>query len=579
MKRIEIAIRDIPKYPNFISEERVMKHIPLIWYMFNDRKVYIMTMRIDKRTTKTGIEAIKYNNMRYVFKQLDLTLQETQEREVYYIVRKRSGGKLDISDDKKFAEAHIDRYCKDLNEYLGYKYWVYVRDYLGIKAKAIITIYDTGMNPFVLTDEPSDDYPNGTIEKFIETPFFLIICEKDETLKAIMKEMKVRGGYSKGYYGVALGKNATSYAIKLLIELSEVRNFHTFILHDQDISGLKIFLNMRRWIKAESIGVNPDFLKYCKIDNKEVDEDYKVSKKDITGFITILNGCNLSKKKNNQYMGWMWACLKKRIELNSISAYRLEQSLTESKVKDFCNYLILKISDNQRKWNLNRYRKPEYKRPRANKPFISSSDFMIEIEKDLDKKIEFIKDKLYNIRQKIFRKRDKIKDKAYEGINKFLEDEDLAYSSDWENLIQEKFNEMIKTTENVHNRQCDITKLVILNFMRKNKRFKGDIAIKKPDPIISKQEKQRSKLNTILTNNLRKIVRGLEIRCKRLIKRTERFKDFKEKLMENEDKIIKTKLTDYITKLKDYIIKELDTLTFIIKLDSLIKRLKKVIRS
>ena len=577
MNREEIYIRDIGKYPNFISEERVMKHIPLIWYMFNDRKVYIMTMRINNRTTKSGIESIKFMNERYVFKQLDLTLQQTQKREIFYIIRTRSGGELDISNEDKFGEANIDRYCQELNNYLGYKYWVYARDYLNVKARAIITVYDTGMNPFVLTDEPSKDYPNGTIERFIKTPFFLIISEKDETMRAIMEELG-NLGYMKGYYGIVLGKNATSYAIKLLIELSEVRNFHTYILHDQDNSGLKIFLNMRRWIKAESIGVNPDFLEYCEIDNKDVDEDYNVSNTEIKGFIKIIDDCNLNRKEKYQYMGWMWACLKKRIELNSVSAYRLEQDLTESKVRDFCNYLLSKIGDVNRKWNLNRYREPTYQEPTIREPFISSSDFMKDIEKDLDKKIWHIKDKLDEIREEMFRGRENIQDKMYEGINKFLDDEDLVYSSDWKKLIQDEYNEVVKTIQNVHNRQCDITKLVNLNFMRINKRYKGDIALKDPDTIISKQEQRSVRLQTILSNNIDDITRGFKVRCKRLIKRTERFKDFREKLTKNEDNITKSELTDYLTKLRDYTMRELDSLIFIIRLDSILKRLRKVIR-
>jgi len=535
-----------------------------------------MTMRIDKRTTKTGIESIKYMNERYIFEQLDLTLQQTDKREVFYIVRNRAGGQLDIKNVDKFAEANIDRYCKHLNKYLSLKYWVYVRDLLNIKADAIVRVFDIGMNTFELTDEPSEDYPNGTIEKFTKTSFYLLICEKKETIRAIMKELK-NHGHNKGYYGISLSKNATSYAIKLLIKLSKIRNFHIFILHDLDISGLSIFLNMHRWAKTESIGVNPDFLKYSQIDNKDVDENYKVSNKDITGFLTILSECNLSRKENYKYMSWMWACLKKRIELNSISAYRLEQDLTANKVKDFCNYVILKIEDPERKWDLNRYRKPKYRKPILRKPSISSSDFMQNVEKDLDNKIECIKDILKNIRRKIYDKLDKIEDKAYEGIYKFLEDEDLRYSSDWENLIQDQYNKIVITSKNVHNLQSNMVKLVILNFMRKNKRFKGDIALKNPDPIISKQENRRHKLNTILSNNMRKIVKSLEIRCKRLIKRTEKFKDFKEKLVKNEDNLIKTRLVDYLTKLKEYIVRELETLMFIIKLDSIIKRAKTII--
>ena len=221
--------------------ERYLSQIP---EEYLDYDVYIIK-NITRRVAYS--EVFKLMNNRYVLKQLGLNLQTTDLRETYYIVRKIMNNKLDIPGNSeaqaKYIGSSIKRYCEKLYEHLGYKYWAYVYDYLIIKPKETIIIYDTEMNTTTLS--------NNNLKDFAKTPFFLIICEKEEPLRATMEEM-INRGYTEGFYGVAIGGKSPSYNIKLLIDLSEIRNFYAFVMTDLDVSGIFILLDMMKWFPCES---------------------------------------------------------------------------------------------------------------------------------------------------------------------------------------------------------------------------------------------------------------------------------------------------------------------------------------
>ncbi len=356
----EIIVKDIDA-DQFPME--YMKHVP---EEKQERKVkYIHFHNKKHNVTKTGIEVNKLLNLIYIFKQLELPIPETDKREIYYFIRELLGGVLDIKV-KKIEDRYtnvevgkVDYYLKKLFNTLtkedpeSYPYWGFVQDYLGILSKEIVEVYDKYMNVSLLNED--------AIKKISETPFFLIICEKQSTLKAFMKEF-INRGYGKNYdfYGINLGKQPTIPAVKLLIELSKIRNFHAFCMHDLDINGIEIFFDMKRHFNIVSIGINPEFLEYIGVNFDDIKElwEPKGGKKTRETLIkiarTVLNDLDISEEQYKIYSNWIDFCSEERAELNSLTAYRLKEDMVKSKARDFCNYFEKLMKDC--KWNLLRVR-------------------------------------------------------------------------------------------------------------------------------------------------------------------------------------------------------------------------------
>ena len=516
---------------------------------YHNNEVYILK----NTTSKIAVsEVFKLMNGRYVLKQLELNLQATDLRETYYIVRKIMNNKLDINGDSeaqaKYIGAIVKRYCDKIYEHLGYKYWAYVYDYLIIKPKETVIIYDTEMNTTTLS--------NKNLKEIAKTPFFLIICEKEEPLRATMEEM-INRGYTEGFYGVAHGGKSPSYGIKLLIDLSEIRNFYAFVMTDLDISGIFILLDMMKWFPCESIGVNPEMLTFAGVDFEDGCEDYKPEK---INFEKLFKKLNINEKQKEKYRNWINICMKRRFELNSLTALRLEEDFNLSKARDFCDYLILKIEDPNRTWNLNRYDKPSYNKPTLYDIDIYKPQFIQDIEKEIDKKIKDINDKLNELINEISEKQEEIKEEAYKELNEYLNSKELESKNDWEKLIEDKINKMYKTNSTIFNLLSMRSKNVYKKILRKNRKYKGEKVVKKPENIITNQTKQVKILTTKQTDTLLEMVKKQDKICKRIIRATPEYKEIKKALTENEKQFIDTNLLDNITNLQEELNKMIEEL-------------------
>lgn len=287
---------------------------------------------------------------------------EMTSREVWYyieILAERDNMVMDAIY-KTFIRT-INDYCKTIKEKAGVDYWAYVFDILKIKSKARTTIYEEDREKEGLWKPVGLD--KDTLEIYTNAPFFLILCEKEDTITAFLKEL-IEKGYNKDYfYCLNLGGEASTNAIRLLRKYIPIKNFHCFVLHDMDMSGLEIFFDMKRHFNCKSIGVNPEFLEYCGYDFNLLTENYKnkkgktlerVSKTIENKTRTVFNELDIPVEEKETYNNWIEMCIEKRIELNSITAHRIESNPSVSKVIDFVDYLIYILE--QEKWDLTRVR-------------------------------------------------------------------------------------------------------------------------------------------------------------------------------------------------------------------------------
>lgn len=362
------------------------KQIPEEYY---EQKVFLTNEYPDKPARK---EIVRILNKRWIFKQLGMILQKTDNRELFYKVRKSLGGKLDNKTGNPVGAAKT--YYEYIVPYLystGYiknEYWGYVPDYLEVDIKPTVIIYDINMNETFLSIK--------NLVEFEDVPFFLIICEKTILIDFTMREL-INRGYDKGFYGISLGGFPVTAVIKYLIPFLKVRNFHIFVQHDLDIHGLEIYFNMVTYFPCESVGVNSDFLKDIGVEFEEIAEDYVFkfsgkSKKDFKDKLTdewellhdkkfnitkekleelmiearkesqelgargMVNKLNITKEEKEKYNKWINMCRDRRAEINSLLTKREDEDYTKNKARDFVNYLIKAIEDPERPWNLTRIR-------------------------------------------------------------------------------------------------------------------------------------------------------------------------------------------------------------------------------
>ena len=516
--------------------ERFLSQIPEEYLNID---VYIVK-NITRRVAYS--EVFKLMNNRYVLKQLGLNLQTTDLRETYYIVRKMMNNKLDIAGDSeaqaKYISKSIKRYCGRLYEHLGYKYWAYMYDYLNIKPKETIIIYDTEMNTTTLSSK--------NLKDFAKTPFFLIICEKEEPLRATMEEM-INRGYTKGFYGVAIGGKSPSYNIKLLIDLSEIRNFYAFVMTDLDVSGIFILLDMMRWFPCESIGINPEMLAFAGVDFEDGCEDYKAEK---IGFEKAFRTLDISEEQKELFRNWRDKCSERRFELNSLTALRLEEDFSISKARDFCDYLISKIEDPNRAWNIDRYDKPAYEEPILYDIDVYKPQFIQDIEKKIDKKTKDINDKLKELINRIVEKQEEIKKGARKELRDYLDSKELQFKEDWKKLIEDRVNKMYETNQIIHKLLYMRSKSAHKKIKRKNRGYKGKKVVKEVWSIITNQTKQLKTLTDKQTEMLLEMVKKQDLISKRIIRTTPEYKEMKKMLIENEKQFTETNFMSYITNLK-----------------------------
>lgn len=507
-------------------------------------------------TKKAYSELFKIMNNRLVLKQLiergaNLNLQATDRREIYYIIRRSMDGKTGLKGDVDAQTMGIGKkiaiYCQKISKYLGYRYWGYVYDYLNIKPKETIIIYNTKMETSTLS--------NKNLKEIAKIPFFLIICEKEEPLRATMEEM-INRGYTKGFYGIALGGTSTTYNIKLLLELQEIRNFYAYIMVDLDLGGIAIFLDMKQWFPCESIGINPEMLDFAGVNFEDGSEEHIISKKTrentITGLNRKIRKLDISEEQREIYRNWIEVCKNRRFELNSLTSLRLEEDMNVSKAKDFCNYLISKLEDPNRAWDLNRYDKPTYERISSRPTLqISRPEFIDDIEIRIQRQVNNIKSKLDNLLDKITDKQEEIEEGALKELYDYLDSKDLQYGFDWKKLIEDKYNKLDKKISISMDLLNIRSKIDYKKILRKNRKYKGKEVIEKPASIIKNQTNQLWNLRRKQKASLDNMYKEPEKQLKELLKETSEYKEMEEILTKNEEQFTETNFMDYIINLQE----------------------------
>ena len=497
--------------------EKKIKELPIdlliqIPEKYRERNIFLTK---DYSKTRTGSEVIRILNRRYIFTQLGLELQETDHREIFYMIRKKFAKEdnklisdedlLDISGD--FDQQYIsitgnmiEGYYRKLAPHLGFKYWGFVMEYLNISSQGVAKIFDLDLNEYVVNLKTL----HNVIPESVNIPFFLIICEKKMTVDITMKGL-IEKGYDKGYYGITLSRFATTHVIKYLIELAKLKRLYIFVLHDFDLSGLMIYFNIRKWIDCESVGINPDFLREGDLDFEQLFEFYKPKNKNklIKGARGMIKTLDISEKEKVKYNEWLELCLTRRIELNSLTALREIEDYKLNKARDFVDYIIKKAET--KIWDLNRYKKPKAIRPDYSRPYANKPSYIHEIIEE-------------------------IKEKATEEINKYLESINLKYDSQWQDLIKEDYNKMIDGIESVYKIQERLGKIKARRIQRKNKRYSGSLL--SVDQIIRDQKTEIYNLYRKQTRRLGKIRKRQKRIFRKLIEKTPEFKETKNKLEE-----------------------------------------------
>ena len=296
-----------------------------------------------------------------------------------------------------------------------------------------------------------------------------------------------------------------------------------------------------------SIGINPEMLAFAGVDFEDGCEDYKAEKID---FEKTFKGLDISEEQKEVYRNWKDMCAERRFELNSLTALRLEEDFNTSKARDFCDYLISKIEDPNRAWNLNRYDKPTYKEPILYDIDIYKPQLIQDIEKKIDKKIKDIDDKLKELINKIAEKQEEIKKEAHKELRDYLESKEMKDVDDWKKLIEHRVNKMYKTNKIIHKLSYMRSKSVHKKIQRKNRKYKGEKVVKEAWSIIRDQTNQLDTLTSKQTESLLEIVKKQDLICKRIIRTTPEYKEIKKILTENEEQFTEANFMDYITNLK-----------------------------
>ena len=365
-----------------------------------------------------------------------------------------------------------------------------------------------------------------------------------------MEELIDRG-YKEGYYGLALGGNSTTYNIKLLIELSKVKHFYAFIMHDLDLDGLKIFFDMKKWFQCESIGLNPEMLAFSGISFDQGSENYKPKNKENT--IKHLN--NVIKKytpeEQEVYKNWISICEDKRFELNSLTAIRLREDSRINKARDFVDYLLTKIEEVERKWNLVRLRKPQRESPSSYDFSISKPKIIRNVEYEIEQNIETITNKLDDLIQTIYEKQEEIKEKAGEPLSIYLESINLLYSSDWEELVKDHVNKISNSNKILHNLLDGVGRITCRRILKELKKYAGSETIKQASNIILDKEWDLNALTRNQNNTLQKIIKKQKHICNNLIKKTLEYKEVKKELMQNKKKYVSINLTALLDNIEE----------------------------
>ena len=517
---------------------------------------------------------------------------EMMKREIWYyieiLIEKEKGGKaMDSTYESSFVRS-IRNYCETIQEKVGVPYWGYVMDILLIKSKARATIYEEDEKEKGLWKSIGLD--KDTLKNYTDAPFFIILCEKEGVITAFLKEI-IKRGYNKDYfYCVNLGGESPTNAIRLIREYLNIKNFHIFVLHDMDMKGLEIFFVIKRYYNCKSIGVNPEFLEYCEYDFNKLSEGYKnkagkklerVPEMLEKGAHTVLNGLDIPTEEKEMYNNWIEMCIEKRVELNSITAHKIDSDPSVSKVIDFVNYFIHILK--QEKWDLTRVRelrkegysqvsivekekdrtittsgfktwtiKPELDNLQVEQPeFIDNvkekgKNIFVEESKAFLGKTKEIEDLSYDYYSQISDILNPINEKERtvrdQKIDDFLEENRHLFDIDWNDLIKDKKKTMkygVKMIKRYLRLKC-IKKYIITK--RKLMNHKGYTKI--PISIVHEAE---DKMGNIVYNyrfNENKKIIKLNKELEENLKETKKYKETKEEVLTLTEKLDKLEIKE-----------------------------------
>lgn len=523
-------------------------------------------------------------NRRFIFKQLldnlsnskqlNFELQETTNRELWYNVNTELKTKYGLKGEAGDILGKKISFHEKLMPYLGLEYWGFVDDYLKIDVGKRALIWDpsdfeTINESKVMTLLGLDNYEN--------CKFFLIVCEKEASLRPVMKEM-VKRGYRDGYYGISLQGYGTTVVIKLLLRLRKIRNFRIFVLHDLDQSGLQIYFNIKQHIKCQSIGINPEFLRRFNIDENEVNEPFRAESKNklISGVIRTISVLYIEdiidKLTWHKYRKWSKYCEENKIELNTIAAYNLMRDPIRSKMYDIVDCIVEILEDPELPWNITRVRQmnkfekqlysdryiwtiktrlpnvvvlPDFigkfdediVKDKIDEEHKGYLDILTEIGDIMSTNIEIIEKKLENLTDAENTIIDDIIDKIKEEYPNIFE------GVNWTEVLQDKYhgkinklNSLIKVSgKGVRIR--NIRKYIELT--KQLKSYKGSIKGNAPEKAIVVKEKE---LQTFTKNNsarrnaierIEKFNRHLQL----ILRRTIKYKEVKAKITELEEEL------------------------------------------
>ncbi len=501
---------------------------------FLEGEVYLVKDDSKKEAGKLVTELM---NFRFVCSQLGIKLQKMAKRQVWYIILKKQRGavKLSGSNLQRYISLSemMKTFCEKLTDFYKVPYWGLVLDKLRMRAKARATILDiegieTGLN--------IKTFPN-----FKETPFFFLVCEKGDTLKSMMSELKKRG-YNAGFYGLITQGYGSSNVVRLLMEVKKIKKFYVFVALDYDLDGLKIYFDLKRYFPCESVGLHPDMINETKIPASTINQDYDSPSGNAKGFqikgaINMLNDLFGSNKKDtfdeeltdSEYLklkSWIEGCIEKKIELDALLAHRLEEDQSISKSKDLVDYLELLLNDGSRVYDLNRYKKPTNWLPESSYPYVEKPEIIENIISELQELV-------------------------IKPIEEFLEDNDLKYDSDWETLIQEEFDIAYDILETKFNKKLNRANEKLEAFTTENKEYRDSLT--NVVDLIEDQDQKLYNYSEKQTEKLQKLTERQTLILRNKIEETAEYKRTEETLNQLKKAIINNLKT---TENKDTLIKD-----------------------
>lgn len=319
-----------------------------------DKVVWLQVQKTSKLEKNTNKKLRDFLNLRFILHQLDLDndIEELWQRQSWYKIEDElSDHKLVMDSNYTIYRGEIERYCNRIKDILGYNYWAYSLDTLKIKTKGTGMIYD-----YIDGKVRTIGLDKNAIEDYLSVPLFFITAEKQSVAEMILEGLQKRG-IDKGRFRVInTGRQSPTNVIRLLRRYKYIKNFHVYTLTDADVSGVQIYLDIKRHDQTkhgnfiESVGVNPDFMDFHGYKIDEFSEMYKTKKgKPMEQCLSseykkarkVLEDIT-NKDKHTKYDSWIEQYRNRKIELDSIIARKGIDSFV-----DYMEYII-----GNSKWNL-----------------------------------------------------------------------------------------------------------------------------------------------------------------------------------------------------------------------------------